>query len=55
MAVGLVSVLQEARQQLQLDLTDKQTAFDIDNDCKGMTNESGNISFHANSTRIEKG
>lgn len=48
-------LLQEARHQLHLDLTDKRTALEIDNVCHGLNNKSTNIGFHPNPTRTVKG
>ena len=53
--VFLGSLLQEARHQLHLDLTDKRTALEIDNVCYGLNNKSANIGFHPNPTRTVKG
>ena len=49
------SLLQEARQQLYRDLTDKNIAFDIDHECLKLNNNSPNICFHPDPTRTVKG
>lgn len=51
----IFSLLQEARHQLHLDLTDKYTTLQIDGDCHSLNNMSANIGFHANPTRTIKG
>lgn len=50
-----LSLLQEARQQLYRDLTDKNIAFDIDGECLKLNNNSPNICFHPDPTRTVKG
>ena len=47
--------MQEARQQLYRDLTDKNIAFDIDGECLKLNNTSPNICFHPDPTRTVKG
>jgi tektin-2 len=47
--------LQEARQQLYRDLTDKNIAYDIDGECLKLNNTSTNICFHPDPTRTVKG
>jgi len=46
--------LQEAHDAMCDDLADKMHCLDIEQQCHGLTNQSANIGFHANSTRIEK-
>ena len=36
------------------DLADKMHCLDIEQQCHGLTNQSANIGFHTNATRIEK-
>lgn len=48
-------LLQEARQQLYRDLTDKNISFDIDNECLKLGNNSSNVCFHPDPTRTVKG
>lgn len=48
-------LLQEARQQLYRDLTDKNISFDIDKECLKLNNTSPNICFHPAPTRTVKG
>ena len=57
MCCGLIcfSLLQEARQQLYRDLTDKNVSFDIDNECLKLNNVSASICFHPDPTRTVKG
>ncbi|KAK3744964.1 hypothetical protein QZH41_008492 [Actinostola sp. cb2023] len=54
-AAEQLCLLQEARHQLHLDLTDKYTTLQIDGDCHTMNNMSSNIGFHVNPTRTIKG
>ncbi|EDO37357.1 predicted protein, partial [Nematostella vectensis] len=48
-------LLQEARHQLHLDITDKFTTLQIDGDCYAMNNMSTNIGYQVNPTRTVKG
>ena len=48
-------VLQEARQQVLADLQDKNIALDIDIDQYNLTEESSNISYKPDPTRVPKG
>ena len=54
LVVFLFSVLQEARQQLHFDLTDKHTALSIDSECIELKNDSAGTGFYPNSTRTDK-
>ena len=49
------SLLQEARHQLHLDITDKHTTLEIDGECYVLNNNSANIGFQVNPTRTVKG
>lgn len=48
-------LLQEARQQIQADLQDKNIALGIDVDQYNLTDRSSNISFKPDSLRVPKG
>ncbi len=48
-------LLQEARQQVQADLQDKNLAFGIDIDQYNLTDRSSQISFKPDSLRVPKG
>lgn len=48
-------LLQEARQQLQADLQDKNIALGIDIDQYNLTDRSPNISYKPDSLRVPKG
>ena len=48
-------VLQEARQQILADLQDKNIAHDIDVEQYNLTENSSNISYKPNPTRVPKG
>lgn len=48
-------LLQEARHQLHLDITDKHTTLEVDGECYRLNNNSENIGFHAHPTRTVKG
>lgn len=48
-------LLQEARQQIQADLQDKNIALGIDIDQYNLTDRSSNISFKPDSLRVPKG
>ena len=48
-------LLQEARQQLQADLQDKNIALGIDVDQYNLTDRSPNISYKPDSMRVPKG
>lgn len=49
------SLLQEARHQLHLDITDKYTTLELDGECWRLNNNSANIGFQVNPTRTVKG
>lgn len=49
------SLLQEARHQLHLDITDKHTTLELDGECYQLNNNSANIGFQVNPTRTVKG
>lgn len=49
------SLLQEARHQLHLDITDKHTTLELDGECYHLNNNSANIGFQVNPTRTVKG
>ena len=51
----LFSVLQEAHCAMCDDLADKMHCLDIEQQCHGLTNQSANIGFHTNATRIADG
>ena len=53
--VSLFSLLQEARHQLHLDITDKHTTLEVDAECYRLNNNSANIGFQVNPTRTVKG
>ncbi|XP_074636417.1 tektin-2-like [Acropora palmata] len=48
-------ILQEARHQLHLDITDKYTTLEVDGECYGLNNNSENIGFQVHPTRTVKG
>ncbi|CAH3173292.1 unnamed protein product [Porites lobata] len=48
-------LLQEARHQLHLDITDKHTTLELDGECYHLNNNSANIGFQVNPTRTVKG
>jgi len=48
-------LLEEGRQQLHCDVTDKTHALGIDGECYNLTNESKDINFQINPTRTVKG
>ena len=49
------SILHEVQAQLSADLSDKNTALDIDTECTELNNSSTTIAFHSDPTRIKKG
>ena len=49
------SLLQEARHQLHLDITDKHTTLELDGECYRLNDNSANIGFQVNPTRTVKG
>ena len=51
----LYSTLQNCRQKLHFDLSDKSSALDIDSGCVQLDNASINIALQMDPTRIKKG
>ena len=51
----LFSDLQDAYNAMCDDLADKMHCLDVDQACHGLTNQSANIGFHKNATRIKEG
>eukprot|EP00116_Pleurobrachia_bachei_P001331 sb/3461593/ len=49
-----VCALQDAYNAMCDDLADKMHSLDVDQQCHGLTNQSANIGFHKNATRIAK-
>ena len=53
--VCVCSVLQDCHRQLHADLTDKNTAVQIDSECCQLENTSEDIGMQEDPTRIKKG
>ena len=53
--VIIFSILREVQAQLSADLSDKDSALEIDTECVELSNSSSTIGFHSDPTRIKKG